>query len=109
MMRSTTRMLLPQRKIKEALKILRSIVEQSQFHPGCLGSFLYGNLEEKNAILIDSAWQDQESLENHLRSEEYHRLLLVMEMAVERPEIRFDTIASSTGIETVEMARNRPK
>jgi hypothetical protein len=28
-----------------------------------------------------------------------------MEMALERPEIRFDTIACSTGIETVEKAR----
>jgi hypothetical protein len=28
-----------------------------------------------------------------------------MEMAIEQPEIRFDTIAHSTGIETIEKAR----
>ncbi len=41
----------------------------------------------------------------HLRSDEYRNLLLVLEMALKEPEIRFDTISSSTGIETIEKAR----
>jgi quinol monooxygenase YgiN len=109
MMRETIRLLLPQQKYKEALKILRSIVEQSQAYPGCFSSRLYGDLEERNAILIEGMWQDQEHLEPHLRSEEYHNLLMVVEMALKCPEIRFDTIACTTGIETVEKARSRKK
>jgi len=30
---------------------------------------------------------------------------MVLEMALEQPEIRFDTISSSTGIETIEKIR----
>lgn len=105
MMRSTTRMSLPQQKYKEALEILRSIAEQSLVQPGCLSSHLYTDLEEKNTLLMENLWLNWESLERHLRSEEYRNLLLVVEMAIECPEIRFDTIADSAGIETVEKAR----
>jgi hypothetical protein len=41
----------------------------------------------------------------HIRSDEYRNLLLVLEMALKQPEIRFDTISSSTGIETIEKIR----
>jgi hypothetical protein len=54
-------------------------------------------------------WRSEEELERHLRSDEYHKVLLVLEMASKQPEIRFDTISSSTGIEAIEKARSHPK
>lgn len=105
--RATARMQLPHKKYREALKILRLIVEQSRVQPGCIRSRLYGDLEEKNVILVDGMWQNQENLESYLRSEEYRNLLLVAEMAIECPEIKFDIITSSTGIETIKKARSR--
>ena len=33
----------------------------------------------------------------------------LLEMALQQPEIRFDTIAHSTGIETIEKARSQHK
>lgn len=106
MIRSTARMLLPHQKYGEVLRILRLIVEQSRVLPGCMSSRLYKDLEEKNTILIEGIWLDQESLESYLRSEEYHKLLLVAELSLEHPEIKFDTISESTGIETIKKARH---
>lgn len=106
MVRATTRMLLPHKKVKEALNILKTLAVQSRAQPGCISLRLYGDLEEKNVILVEGMWQLQADLESYLRTDEYHTLLLVVEMALERPEIRFDTIAGSTGIETVEKARS---
>ncbi len=106
MVLATIRMLLPHQKHGEALKILRSLADQSRVQPGCLSSRLYGDLEEKNVIMIEEIWRDQENLERHLRSEEYRNLLLVIELALECPEIKFNNIESSTGIETIEKARN---
>jgi quinol monooxygenase YgiN len=99
-------MLLPHQKRGEALKILRSIAEQSRIQPGCLSSRIYGDLEEENVLMIEEMWRDQEALGHHLRSEEYRNLLLVAELALECPEIKFETIAGSTGIETIEKARS---
>ncbi len=104
---TTIRMLLPQQKCAEALKILRSFAEQNRVQPGCLSSRIYGDMEEENVIMIEEMWQDQKNLECHLRSEEYRNLLLVVEMALEFPEITFNSIANTTGIETIEKARSQ--
>lgn len=107
MVRATARMLLPKKKYNEALNILKSIVEHSQVQPGCISSCLLGDLQEKNVIQIEAIWKDQESLERYLCSEEYRNLLIVADLSLEYPEIKFDVIAGSTGIETVEKARRR--
>lgn len=107
MVRATARMLLPQKKYKEVLKILKSIVEQSRVQAGCISSRLLGDLEKNNVVLIEALWKDQKSLERYLCSEEYRNLLLVAELSLEYPEIKFDMITGSTGIETVEKARGK--
>ena len=49
--------------------------------------------------------RDVADLALHLRSQEYRQLLLVMELARVPPEVQFDRVAHSTGIETIEEAR----
>ena len=109
MVLATIKMLMSQQMRGEALKILRSIVEQCRIQPGCLSSCIYEDLDEENVIMIEEMWQDVEAMQRHLRSDEYLNLLLVLEMALRQPEIRFYTIASSTGIETIEKARSRAR
>lgn len=104
---ATIKMLLPIKKHGAVLKILKSIAEQNRVQPGCISSHVYGDLEEENVIMVEEMWRDKNNLERHLRSEEYRKLLLVVELALECPEITFKSIASSTGIETIEKARSQ--
>ncbi len=90
MVRSTIRMLIPLEKQSEALEILGSTTEQTQFEPGCIGRWLYGGVEDGRAILLEELWMSDEDVQCHLRSEKYRKVLLVVEMAAEPPEIRFD-------------------
>jgi quinol monooxygenase YgiN len=106
MVHVTIRMAIRSKKYDEALKILRSTAEWSRIKPGCLSSRIYDDVQEDNVLMFEEIWRSEEDLEYHLRSDEYQKVLLVMEMALKQPEIRFDTIASSTGIETIEKARN---
>jgi len=46
-------------------------------------------------------------LAQHLRSKKYNNVFEVMEMALKNPEVRFDTVSTSTGMETIEKARNQ--
>ena len=108
MIRSTIRMLIPLNKQSEALEILEMVKVQTQFEPGCISTRLYLGVDEARAIMIEELWTNEEDMSRHLRSEEYRRVLLVVEMAEERPEIRFDTIRHSSGVETIEKARIRP-
>ena len=109
MIQATVRMAIQSRKSGEALKILRSVVELCRDDPGCLSCHIYGDQEEKDVLVLEEVWRSKEDLDLHIRSDEYRNLLLVLEMALKQPEIRFDTISSSTGIETIEKARSQAR
>ena len=106
MVLATIRLMIPPQKRDEALKILKSAAVQCGVTPSCLSCHVYADLQEANVLMFEERWRSQEDLERHLRSDEYYRVLLVVEMALEQPDIRFETISGSTGIETVEEARN---
>jgi len=113
MVRSIIRMLIPLEKQSEALEILGSTIEQTQFEPGCVSCRLYRGVEDTRAIMLEELWiimleelwMSEEDVQHHLRSDKYHKVLLVVEMAAEPPEIRFDNITHSSGVETIEQAR----
>ncbi len=107
MFRSTIRMLIPLDKQSEALEILESVSVQTRCNPSCINSRLYRGVEEVRAIMVEELWTSKEEVLRHLQSEEYRRVLLVIEMAEERPEIRFDTIMQSKGVELIESVRSR--
>ena len=102
---ATIRMMIPPQKRGEALRILRSVAELCRYDPGCLSCNIYRDLNDNRVLVLEEVWRTGEGLDLHLRSEEYRNLLLVLEMALKQPEIRFDTISSTTGIETIEKAR----
>ena len=105
MIHSSIRMTLPVEKVREAAQILSSMAERARFRSGCISSRVYHDVQEKCVIMIEEVWMSQEELERHLQSVEYRNVLLVLEMAVENPEIRFTPFAHSTGLETIENAR----
>ena len=59
--------------------------------------------------MFEEKWRSDEDLQRHIRSECYQKVLLVMEMAVRPPEIRFDTITDTSGVEIIEKARIRKR
>jgi quinol monooxygenase YgiN len=94
-------MLFPARKRKEALIILGSMIERIKLEEGCLGCRLYQDVLEERALMLEEIWAGETSLHKHLRSADFRNVLLVVEMAREPPEIRFDQVSSSTGISTI--------
>jgi len=100
-------MKMPGQKAKEAMEILRSVAERTRVEPGCISCRIYRDDQEEHAILIEEFWRSQEELERHLRSAEYRNVLLVVEMAHEKPEISFCEFSGSTGVETIEKARTQ--
>lgn len=102
---ASLRMRFAPNKLAEARKALCAMVERTRFSPGCVSCNIYQGLLDRNVLLFEEYWETQEDLERHLRSEQYRQMILVIEMAVEYPEIRFSEIARSTGMETIEKSR----
>jgi quinol monooxygenase YgiN len=109
MILATLRMAIPLQKRGEALKILKSMVAGNKAQPDCVFCRICEDALEDSVLQFEEMWRSEGELERHLRSDRYHMVLLVMEMALKQPEIRFDTISSSTGIETIEKARSHAK
>jgi quinol monooxygenase YgiN len=109
MIQSTIRMTVPSKKSGEVLKIVGSVVELCRYNDGCLSCHIYEDLQEEDVLMLQEVWRSREDLDLHLRTEEYRNLLLTLELALKQPEIRFDTISSSAGIETIEEARGQTR
>lgn len=105
MVHSSIRMVIPDSKRVESQTILMSVAERTRVEPGCISCNLYQCIEDEYVMMIEELWQSNEDFERHLRSDDYLKVLLVVEMAIEKPEIRFSSISCSTGVETIEKAR----
>lgn len=102
---ATIRMRIPPRKRKEARNTLGALVERIKLEEGCLSCRLYEDALDGGALMFEEIWADEQSLQKHLRSDEFRTVLLMVEMASEPPEIRFDRVSHSTGIKTIEQVR----
>jgi quinol monooxygenase YgiN len=106
MVHSTIRMEMSAASMREALEILRPIVERTRVEPGCISCRIYRDVAQEKMIMIEEIWSSQQELERHLCSSDYQRILLVVEMARDQPEIRFSTISHTSGFETIAEARS---
>ncbi len=105
MIHSTVRMVLPSDRLTEALGILNPLAERTRAERGCLGCHVYRDAKDRTTVTVTSMWANEAELERHLRSQDYQQLLLVMELSKVPPEVRFDRVLGSTGMETIEEAR----
>jgi quinol monooxygenase YgiN len=105
MIHSFLRIKIAPKRNSQALEILKPFIERIKVTPGCLDSRLYKDLQEEDVLMLEQRWRSEEDLNRHLRSREYQNVLLLMEMAKSRPEVCFEKIARTSGLETVEAAR----
>jgi quinol monooxygenase YgiN len=105
MILATLRMIIPLDKKKETLDFLRRVAEQIRCMPGCLSFKIYHDDEEDEFLMVEELWNSQEELDRHLQSDNYRHMLLLAETASQPPEIKFQTITASAGLEIVERAR----
>jgi quinol monooxygenase YgiN len=99
---STVRILPPPARRLEVLEILRSIHGPVATSPGCAACHIYEEEGPDCAIVLVERWESQPALEAHLRSENYRRILSALELSSSPPQVRFDHVSSSGGLELIE-------
>lgn len=105
MIHSTLRVALPAGRLREVLGILIPMAERIRVDPACLGCHVYQDVQDDCVLMLEERWRSEEDLQRRLRSNEYQTVLLLMEMAVEAPEVKFDAVRCSTGMKTIAEAR----
>ena len=102
----TLRIPLPQGHRAEVLQILRSIQGPVSAQPGCAGCHIYEEEDPEPAVVLVERWECEAALEEHIRSEAYRRILGAMELSGSPPEVCFDFVSSTKGMELIERLRN---
>jgi quinol monooxygenase YgiN len=95
---------LPPRRA-EVLDILEAIQGPVLAQPGCAVCRIYEEQGRERALVLVEIWDNQTALEAHLRSETYRRILGAMELSGSPPEVRFDHVSASEGMELIERSR----
>lgn len=83
----------------EVQRILRGLLEPTRVRSGCLACHVYQDIEEPDVLSLVQEWASSDDLERYLRSEDRRRLVAVLELATQPPEVWFDTIDMREGLE----------
>jgi quinol monooxygenase YgiN len=96
---------LPERRA-EVLEVFQAIQGPVLAQPGCAACHIYEEQGPEPAVVLIESWETQEALERHLRSEAYRLILGAIELSDGQPDIRFDHVSASEGLELIQRMRN---
>ena len=96
---------LAQDKSAEVLEVLRSIQGPVLAQQGCKSCHIYEDQGPEPAVVLVERWESKAALESHIRSESYRRILVAIELAGGPPEVSFDVVSASEGMELIERLR----
>ena len=99
----------PKGKGQEIGSALVSLLGPTQVRSGCLKCRLLQNWRNPDELVLEANWETAEDLISHLQSDNYKRLLLLMELSAAPPVLEFCTVQEVSGLELVEKARNHPE
>ena len=105
MITATIRLVVTECKRDEIVSLLRPLVEPTRVETGCVSCGLYKDLHDRDAIIWLEEWADQDALERHLRSPHYKKILTACDLSDGQPDIRFDTVVETRGMQVIENAR----
>jgi quinol monooxygenase YgiN len=95
-------------KSGELRRALNAWVGPTEVEPGCISCRILKDEGDPHAFCYEAQWRTQDDLLRHLRSEHYKRLLVLMDLGDEPPQIEFHTVAETEGLDLIQRARNCP-
>jgi quinol monooxygenase YgiN len=102
----TVRILPAPARRAEILEVFRAVRGPVLAQPGCAGCHVYEEQGPEEAVVLIEMWDSQAALESHIRSEAYRLVLGAIELAGGPPEVRFDHVSATEGMELIERSRN---
>ena len=96
------------RQRQNLLGILRSVQGPTGARPHCIACRIYEEDGPDAAVLYVEHWTSDDEFEDHVRSNVYHRILAALELSRAEPEVRFDFVSRTAGLELLEKLRTAP-
>ncbi len=84
------------------LKTVRSMLEPTRVEQGCISFYFYQDIEDQNTFTLMEEWETSTDYDNHIRRDSYKKLLALIELLSESPEIKINKVSQRAGLEYVE-------
>ncbi len=95
----------PSASDQEAVReFLTGRLEPTRVQRGCLSCTL-ATESHPDALLYMENWETMEDLLRHLRSDDYAKVLAMMELSTSKPDVSVYDVANEQGLELIEKVR----
>ena len=88
----------------EFLESVNGMKERSRLEPGCISCRFYQDFDHKNTFAFIEEWESWEDLDDHIRLETFRMLVTVMDILSEPPEVLFNAVSHTAGLEAISAA-----
>ncbi|MFG0289394.1 MAG: putative quinol monooxygenase [Rhodopirellula sp. JB044] len=92
MIQAVMRLVPPASKRNETLQVLCALACPAEASKGCRFCRVLSDENDNESIIYWAHWETRIDLENHFRSERFHRLLPYIEMSLERPQVEISEL-----------------
>jgi quinol monooxygenase YgiN len=96
-------------KHTEFLQTVQPITALIGNEKGCLSCNAFQDLENDNSFCLINAWETQDDLDRHIRSDRFSVLLGARTLLSRPPDVAIHAVSSTTGMEVVRAARRNNK
>ena len=84
------------------METMKGMLEPARVERGCLSYRLYEDVEDRNTLVLVEEWKTQKDLESHLHTDNQRRMLALMDLLSEQPELQFNTVSHTAGMDLIE-------
>ena len=95
------RMIVRPEKRNDLLETMRGMLEPVRVEKGCLSYRLYEDVEDRNTIVLVEEWETQNDLVRHIRTDNQRRILTLMDLLSEQPELQYNTVSRTIGMDFI--------
>ena len=94
-------------KRKEFLQTVRALIQSIRKEKGCIKCSTCQDVENENTFCMIQGWETQKELDRYFQSDLFEVLLGTKNFLSEPCEIKFSTVSSTTGIDSIKKARSK--
>ena len=84
------------------VRTIRGMLEPTRVECGCMSFNLYQDIKDENTFILVEEWETNTDFDSHIRKDGYKKLLLLMDLLSETPDIKINTVSQRAGLEYVE-------
>ncbi len=86
--------------------MLRSLIGPVSVSTGCLKCRLFQDVVDENIVCWEEEWRTREDMYRHIASTQYRQIMAALDMASAKPEVRFEHVSDSMGMELIASVRS---